>query len=390
MSWNESGGNKNPGPRNPWDRKPESGPPDLDEIVRNLRKRFANLFRRRGSPPANGGGGGGGGGFGGVRVSYIVAVLVVVWLASGFYVVGPAEKAVVTRFGAFTAIAGEGPNWRIPWPIESKLLVNTQEFVSFTDHTRMLTQDQALVDINIAVQYRRSDPKAFVFSIVEPERTLGEASESAIREAVGQSELEFVLEKGRQEIAVRTRTMIQKTLDGYNSGLEVISVNLQDVNVPEQVAPSQKDAIKAREDKDRLRVEAETYSNEILPRARGTAQRQLLDAEAYRQGLIANAEGESARFALVAAAYEKAPAVTRQRLYIETMESVLSNTGKVIVDVKGTGNLIYLPLDKLLEKRGQDVARGVPSLPDVTVTPGGQRDNVDAASDARSRARGNR
>src|SRR5450432_3807489 len=179
MSWNESGGNKNPGPRNPWDRKPEGGPPDLDEIVRNLRRRFANLFRRRGSPPANGGGGGSGGigGIGGIRVSYIVAVLAVVWLASGFYQVGPAEKAVVTRFGAFSAITAEGLNWRIPWPVESKLLVNTQEFVSFTDHTRMLTQDQALVDINIAVQYRRSDPKAFVFSIVEPERTLGEASE---------------------------------------------------------------------------------------------------------------------------------------------------------------------------------------------------------------------
>ncbi|HXQ63496.1 MAG TPA: FtsH protease activity modulator HflK [Steroidobacteraceae bacterium] len=386
MSWNESGGNKNPGPRNPWDRKPEGGPPDLDEIVRNLRRRLAGLFGRRGPVPA-----GSGGGVGRISSGAIVAALVGVWLASGFYVVGPAEKAVVTRFGRFTAVTGEGLNWRMPWPIESKQLVNTQEFLSFTDHTRMLTQDAALVDINIAVQYRRSDPKAFVFSIVDPERTLGEASESAIRESVGQSQLEFVLEKGRQEIAVRTRQLIQRTLDGYRSGLEVISVNLQDVNVPEQVAPSQKDAIKAREDKDRLRVEAETYSNDILPRARGTAARQILDAEAYRQRIVADAEGESSRFAQIAAAYEKAPVVTRQRLYLETMESVLGNTGKVIVDVKGTGNMIYLPLDKLLERHTADAAHPAPTLPEVTVTPNQQHGEVvDAASDTRTRARGNR
>jgi modulator of FtsH protease HflK len=393
MSWNDSGGNKNPGSRNPWDRKPEGAPPDLDEIVRNLRRRVAGLFGGRGPRPAgsNGGGGGGGSGIAGVSSGAIAAALIGLWLASGFYVVGPAEKAVVTRFGRFTALAGEGLNWRIPWPVESRQLVNTQEFLSFTDHTRMLTQDAALVDINIAVQYRRADPKAFVFSIVDPERTLGEASESAIRESVGQSQLEFVLEKGRQEIAVRTRQLIQRTLDGYRSGLEVISVNLQDVNVPEQVAPSQKDAIKAREDKDRLRVEAETYSNDILPRARGTAARQILDAEAYRQRIVADAEGESSRFAQLAGAYEKSPVVTRQRLYLETMETVLGNSGKVIVDVKGTGNMIYLPLDKLLEKRGPEPAHAAATLPDVTVTPSAQRgEAVDAASDTRARARGNR
>jgi membrane protease subunit HflK len=388
MSWNDSGGNKNQGSRNPWDRKPDGGPPDLDEIVRSLRRRLGGLFGRRGPAPS---GSGSGGVMGRISFGAVAAAVVGVWLASGFYVVGPAEKAVVTRFGRFTAITGEGLNWRMPWPIESKQLVNTQEFLSFTDHTRMLTQDAALVDINIAVQYRRSDPKAFVFSIVDPERTLGEASESAIRESVGQSQLEFVLEKGRQEIAVRTRHLIQRTLDGYRSGLEVISVNLQDVNVPEQVAPSQKDAIKAREDKDRLRVEAETYSNDILPRARGTAARQILDAEAYRQRIVADAEGESSRFAQIAAAYEKAPVVTRQRLYLETMETVLGNTGKVILDVKGTGNMIYLPLDKLLEKHGTETAHTAPTLPDVTVTPSQQHgEAVDAASDTRARARGNR
>ena len=316
--------------------------------------------------------------------------MVGIWLLSGCYLVGPAEKAVITRFGRFDRITAEGPNVHLPWPIEAKQVINTQEVLSFTDRTRMLTVDQALVVINIAVQYRRSDPQAFVFNIVEPAQTLGEVSESAIREIVGQNKLDFVLEQGRQQIAVRTKQLIQKTLDSYKSGLEVIGVNLQDVSVPEQVAPSQKDAIKAREDKDRLRVEAETYSNDILPRARGTAERQLLDAEAYRQRAVADAEGEGSRFAQIAAAYEKAPAVTRQRLYLETMETVLGNTGKVYVDAKANGSMIYLPLDKLLEKRSPEAPKPPVTLPEVTVTPGQGKDAVDAASDARSRARGNR
>ncbi len=385
MSWNESGGNKNPGPRNPWDRKPEGGPPDLDDIVRNLRRKLANLFGQRSAPA-------GGSGAGGVlKFGYVMAVLVGVWLASGTYKVGPAEIAVVTRFGRFVGVTEGGMNWRMPWPIEAEQIINTQVFLSFTDHTRMLTQDAALVEINVAVQYRRADPRAFMFSIIDPEQTLGEASESAIREAVGQSTLDAVLEKGRQDIAVRTRQLIQRTLDGYKTGLEVISVNLQDVKVPEAVAESQKDSIKAREDKVRMSVEAQTYSSQILPPARGDAQRQLLDAAAYKQQIVAGAEGESSRFALLAAAYEKAPAVTRQRLYIETMEQVLSTSSKVLVDVKGTGNMIYLPLDKLLEKRGQELMRPATTLPDVTVTPGAQRgDGNDAAADARSRAQGNR
>ncbi|MBS0396018.1 MAG: FtsH protease activity modulator HflK, partial [Proteobacteria bacterium] len=250
MSWNEPGGSKNPNPKNPWDRKPESGPPDLDEIVRNLKRRLAAAFGSRQGPRDGGVGAG---------AWLLVAVAAVgVWLASGVYTVGPAEKAVVLRFGRFDRIEDSGGHVRLPWPIESKLLVNTQEVLSATDHTRMLTQDEALVDINMAVQYRRADPKAFVFNVVHPEQTLGEASESAIREVVGQSTLEYVLARGRQDIALRTRQQIQRTLDSYKAGLEVISVNLQDVSVPEQVAPSQKDAIKAREDKDRLRVEAET------------------------------------------------------------------------------------------------------------------------------------
>ena len=391
MSWNESGGNKNSGPRNPWDRKPESGPPDLDEIVRNLRRRLAGLLGRSPTPAGGGGEEPSHAHLGGVSYGLIAALAVLVWFATGFYMVGPAEKAVVTRFGRFERIAGEGPNLRLPWPLEAKQLVNTQEVLSFTDRTRMLTVDQALVVINIAVQYRRADPHAFVFNIVDPQLTLGEVSESAIREIVGQNKLDFVLEQGRQQIAVRTRQLIQRTLDSYKVGLEIIGVNLQDVSVPEQVAPSQKDAIKAREDKDRLRVEAETYSNDILPRARGTAERQLLDADAYRQRIVADAEGEGSHFAQLAQAYEKAPGVTRQRLYLETMETVLGNGGKVFVDTKGSGNMLYLPLDKLLERRTGDAGKSPTTLPEVTVTPNqAQKESMDAATDARTRARGNR
>ena len=378
MPWNDSGGDKNPGPRNPWDRKPE-GPADIDEVVRNLKRRLGALFGAR-TPR-------GGPALGGLRIGWLLAILAGIWIASGCYVVGPAEKAVVTRFGRFTQITSEGLNWRIPWPIESRQLVNTQEFLSFPDQARMLTQDLALVDISFAVQYRRSDPKAFVFNIVNPEATLGAAAESAIRESVAQSQLDWVLENRRQEIAKRTKELIQHTLDGYKSGLEVISVNLQDVKVPEQVATAQKDAIKAREDQVRVRVEAETYSNNILPRARGEANKKLLDAEAYRQATIANAEGESARFAQLAAAYDKAPQVTRQRIYIETVEAVLDHATKVFVDMKGTGSTIYLPLDKLLDKRVQDAGHAS-TLPDVTVTPGPMRDADQP--DARGRARGSR
>jgi membrane protease subunit HflK len=326
-------------------------------------------------------------------IGLIAAVVFGLWIASGCYLVGAAEKAVITRFGHFERVSGEGPNYQLPWPIESRQVVNTQEVLSITDRSRMLTQDAALVDINIAVQYRRADPREFVFAIVDPQATLAEASESAIREIIGQTSLDLVLEQGRQDIALKTRTLIQHTLDSYHSGIEVIGVNLQDVAVPEQVAPSQKDAIKAREDKDRLRVEAETYSNDILPKARGTAERQLLDAEAYRQQIVAEAEGESSRFAQLSVAYEKAPALTRQRLYLETMEEVLGRGGKVFVDAKGNGNNFYLPLDRLLEKRAPDNKRES-TLPDVTVTPAPPSQSPPPAgadgSDGRGRSRGSR
>ncbi len=343
MAWNEPGKN-----RNPWGNRPERGTADLDEALRRLQRRLAGLF--------GGGGGGGNGSAGngrsrGFGIGTIALVLAGIWAATGVYQVDAAERAVITRFGKFVRITEPGIGLHIPWPVESRRIVNVGSIETFNDQTRILTLDENLVDLNIAVQYRRAEPVAFSFNVRDPEDTLGEVSESAIREIIGRSRLDFVLEEGRQEISARVKELVQRTLDTYKTGVEVTSVSLVGVSVPEQVQTSQRDAIKAREDKERLALEAQAYANDILPKARGSAARQLEDSQAYKARIVADAQGEAERFLKLAAAYERAPAVTRQRLYFETIEQVLSNTNKVLVDTKGTGNMLYLPLDKLTERR---------------------------------------
>jgi membrane protease subunit HflK len=348
MAWNDPGRN-----RNPWGNRPDRGAADLDEALRKLQRRLAAIFGGQGGGGDAGGGGGGDGnaamrGFG---AGTVALVLVAIWAATGLYKVDAAERAVVTRFGQYVATTEPGLRWHMPWPIEARQIINVESVEGFSDQTRMLTSDENLVDINIAVQYRRAEARAYAFNVREPESTLGEVSESAIREIVGRSTLDFVLEQGRQEIAAATKELIQRTLDSYETGIEVTSVNLQGVSVPEQVATAQRDAIKAREDRERLALEAQAYANDILPKAKGSAARQVEDAQGYKSRIIADAEGEAERFATLLAAYERAPGVTRQRLYFETMEQVLGTTNKVLVDTKGTGNMIYLPLDKLMERR---------------------------------------
>jgi len=349
MAWNDPGRN-----RNPWGNRPDRGAADLDEALRNLQRKLAGMFGGAGGGGDGGEGAGRGGGGAAMRgfgAGTVLLVLVAVWAATGLYKVDAAERAVVTRFGQFVDTTEPGLRWHLPWPIEARQIINVESVEGFSDQTRMLTSDENLVDINIAVQYRRAEAKAYAFNVRDPDTTLGEVSESAIREIVGRSKLEYVLEEGRQEIAARTKELIQRTLDSYDTGIEVTSVNLQGVAVPEQVATAQRDAIKAREDKERLALEAQAYSNDILPKAQGSASRQVADAQAYRARIVADAEGEAERFSKLLAAYEKAPAVTRQRLYYETMEQVLGNTNKVLVDTEGSGNMLYLPLDKLMERR---------------------------------------
>ena len=349
MAWNDPGRN-----RSPWGNRPDRGAADLDEALRNLQRRLSGLFGGRGAGGAGGdAGGAGGGAMRGFGAGTVALVLAAIWAATGLYKVDAAERAVVTRFGKYTATMEPGLRWHLPWPIEARQIVNVESVEGFSDQTRMLTSDENLVDINIAVQYRRAEARAFAFNVRDPESTLGEVSESAIREIVGRSRLDFVLEEGRQEIAALTKELIQRTLDSYETGIEVTSVNLQGVGVPEQVSSAQRDAIKAREDKERLALEAQAYSNDILPKAKGSAARQIEDAQGYKARIVADAEGEAERFLKLLQAYERAPGVTRQRLYFEAIEEVLGNTNKVLVDTKGTGNMIYLPLDRLTERRLQ-------------------------------------
>jgi len=360
MAWNEPGGN--PGKRNPWgSNKPEQGPPDLDEVIRNLQRRLSALF--------GGGTGGRGTGSGapgrGFGLGTILLALATIWAFTGLYRVDAAERGIILRFGRHVDTTLPGLHWHMPWPIETKQIVNTAAIQSFTEQTRMLTSDENLVDINMEVQFRSANALDFAFNVYKPEDTLKEVSESAIREVIGRSRLDSVLESGRLDIVTRTQELIQRTLDAYKTGLEVTAVNLQDVRVPNEVAPAQADAIKAREDREGKSLAAQAYSNDLVPRARGNAARQVLDAQAYKAKKVADAEGEAERFVKLLAEYERAPGVTRERLYIETIERVLRSSRKVLLDTKGDGgNLVYLPIDKLLEQ-GRRVQR---AEPEATVT----------------------
>jgi membrane protease subunit HflK len=360
MAWNEPGGN--PGKRNPWgSNKPDQGPPDLDEVIRNLQRRLSALFGG-GTGGRSTGGSAPGRGFG---LGTILLALATIWAFTGLYRVDAAERGIILRFGKHVDTTLPGLHWHMPWPIETKQIVNTAAIDSFTEQTRMLTSDENLVDINMEVQYRRANALDYAFNVYKPEDTLKEVSESAIREAIGRSKLDSVLESGRLDIVTRTKELVQRTLDAYKTGLEVTAVNLQDVRVPNEVAPAQADAIKAREDRDRLSLAAQAYANDLIPRARGNAARQVQDAQAYKSKKVANAEGEAERFAKLLAEYERAPGVTRERLYIETIERVLKSSRKVFLDTKGDGsNLVYLPIDKLLEQ-GRRVQR---TEPEATVT----------------------
>lgn len=395
MAWNDPGRN-----RNPWGNRPDKGAADLDEALRNLQRKLSQMFGGKGGDGGDGhddgrggGGSGGGGAIRGFGFATVALVLVGVWSLTGFYVVDAAERGVVTRFGQYVSTSEPGLRWHIPWPIESRQIINVETIEGVSDQTRMLTSDENLVDINIAVQYRRAEPVAYAFNVRDPDQTLKEVAESAIREIVGRSQLDFVLEQGRQEITAKTKELIQRTLDAYKTGIEVTTVNLQGVSVPEQVQSSQRDAIKAREDRERLALEAQAYSNDILPKAKGSASRQSEDAAAYKARIVADAEGEAQRFTQLLASYQRAPEVTRKRLYYETMEEVLGNTNKVLVDTKGAGNMIYLPLDKLSEGRARtltlDEQRQVPA----TVQPRAAAAAEDAAvtvTPEAARARGTR
>ena len=367
MSWNESGNGKE---KDPWSgRDKQQGPPDLDEIVRSMQEKLGKLF---------GGGNKSGNEGPGKTVRppsgswmVLVVIAVLVWLGSGIYIVNEGNRAAVLRFGEYVETTLPGPHWHLPTPIETVQLVNVeqQRFVEIgyrsganqqpvTDvkmEALMLTMDENIIDVKLAVQYRVKSAPDYLFNVRDPDETLKSAAESAIRSVIGQNRMDFVLTEGRSEVVAQAQQDIQSMLDDYQTGLMVTSVNLVEAQPPEEVQGAFSDAIKAREDEQRLKNEAEAYSNEIIPKARGAASRIVQEAEGYRERVIAEAEGDASRFTQLLKEYEKAPQLTRKRLYLETMEEVLGNANKVIMDVEGGNNLMYLPLDKIINM--QDVTK---------------------------------
>lgn len=335
MAWNDSGNGKDP-----WKRDGD-GPNDLDQIVQNLQKKLGGLF---------GGSGGGGRAGGGPGGWFLIGLLLVAWAVTGFYRVDEAERGVVQRFGAFTKTTMPGLHWHLPYPIETVDLVNANAIANYAYRTEMLTADEQYVFIDMVVQYRRAEPYEYLFNVVLPEQTLQDVTESALREVVGTTTLETLITARRDEIASRTQEVLQTTLENYGAGIDITSISLETVNYPDSVQAAVDDAQKARNDSERYQLEADAYARDVVAKARGDAARVLEDARAYRDRVIADAEGEAARFEAVLTEYQKAPVVTRQRLYIDALEDVYGRSSKVFLDAEGSGNLLYLPIDRLMQQ----------------------------------------
>jgi membrane protease subunit HflK len=356
MSWNEPGGNKDP-----WSGRgqPTETPPDLEEVMKDINTAFGRLF----------GGSGGGGGSGGNEGlpfkagGILIGAALLIWSLFGFYLVDEGSRGVVTRFGKYADTTLSGLHWRMPSPIETVQLVNLeqQRFVevgyrsggrqqamgSVPKEALMLTQDENIIDIRLAVQYQIKDGKNYLFNVANPDETLKQVIESAQRAVIGKNTMDFVLTEGRGRIADEIKTEIQQIVDQYEMGIRISNVSLVDAQPPDEVQSAFEDAIKAREDEQRLKNEAEAYANEVVPKARGSAARLLEEAEAHKSRVISRAEGETGRFRELLTEYEKAPDITRRRMYLETMQEVMGQTDTVLVDVKNSGNMIYLPLDKI-------------------------------------------
>jgi membrane protease subunit HflK len=355
MAWNEPGGDK----RDPWGGKGgNDGPPDLDEVLRKLRERMNGLF---------GGKAGRGGGGKPFPYKLVAALALVAWVVSGIFIIQPAERGVVLRLGEFNRVTGPGPHWHLRG-VEVVNKVDVDNLRTVSHRAKMLTKDENIIQVELAVQYQVKDARDYLFRVRDPDFTLQEATESALREGIGGISMDDFLSGGRGAIVQQTMELTQEMLDKYGTGLILRSVNLQDPQPPEEVQGAFEDAIKAQEDEQRYKNQAEAYALDILPRARGDATRLREAANAYREQIVAKAEGEASRFLQTLKEYEKAPEVTRKRLYLDTMEQVLANTSKVVMQVKEGNSLMYIPLDKLMENRGrmlqmpeEDEQIGVPS-----------------------------
>ena len=392
MPWNEPGSDN----RDPWGQgNGQKGPPDLDDVIRDLQKRIRAIF--------GGGGRSSGGGrklpsLGGKAIGLLLLVAAVLWVASGFYVVKQGEQSVELRFGAFKMIKQAGLRWHMPYPIEANEIVNVQQLrtvevgyrtnfrsnqlASVPKEALMLTEDMNIIDISFAVQFDIKDPKNLLLFVAGSlDSVVRGATESSVREVVGRNSMDFAITGGRREIAQETKNLLQTILDRYHTGINIKAVEMQNAQPPAEVKAAFDDAVKAREDEERLKNEAEAYANDILPRARGGAARFIQEAQAYQATVVANAQGEASRFIQVLEEYQKAPEVTRDRLYLDAMEDVLGSSTKLIIDQQSGGNnVMYLPLDQLIRQRAAttgDRASNSGQVSEFDATRGllGQRDN---------------
>ena len=343
MSWN---GNDN---KDPWGRN--DTPPEIDEVIKKVRQRIESIFGGGSSGDSSGGGG-----FSLKSLPLILGVLVLLWVGAGIYQVEQAERSVVLRLGKFEEIKGPGLRWNPPI-IDAWEIVDVVRVRPHRHDALMLTKDENIVDVTVSIQYQIADPQKYVLDIRDADASLVQATESALRHVVGGSIMDDALTTGREVIAQDVKARLQRYLNKYNTGLEVVIVNIEDSSPPNQVQEAFDDVIKAREDEVRARNEAETYANGLVPEARGQAQRMLQDAEAYKEQVISEAEGDATRFNLLLSEYQKAPDVTRNRLYLDSIQGVMSNSTKVMIDVEGGNDILYLPLDKIAES-----ARGVQEL----------------------------
>lgn len=348
-----------------WGNKNSGGPPDLEELLRKLNEKVASVMGGKGGRGGRGGNGSSGSnepvkGFG-PGIGLIAAIAVLIWLGSGFYIVDASQRGVVLRFGKLVETTQPGPRWHLPFPIETVEVVNLSQVrtveVGYRDNVKnkmlkeslMLTEDENIIDIQFAVQYFLSDPADYLFNNRMPDENVRQAAETAIREVVGKSKMDFVLYEGREQVAASATQLMQDILDRYKSGILISKLTMQNAQPPEQVQAAFDDAVKAGQDKERQKNEGQAYANDVIPRASGTAARLIEESQGYKQSVIANAEGDASRFKQILVEYEKAPAVTRERMYLDMMQQVMGNVSKVMVDQKNGNSLLYLPLDKLIE-----------------------------------------
>ncbi len=402
-----------PPPQSPQggnDRGPNKGsrqgPPDLDELWRDFNRKLGGLFggkknggrgnngmfgggNRGGGSNGGNGDGGGGGGFqpdmksAGIGVGLIAGVVALIWLGTGFFIVQEGQQAVITQFGKYKSTAGAGFNWRLPYPIQRHELIFVTQIRSVDvgrdtvikatglRESAMLTEDENIVEIKFAVQYRLSDARAFLFESKSPTEAVVQAAETAVREVVGKMKMDSALSDERDQIAPRVRALMQKILDRYKVGIEVVGINLQQggVRPPEQVQAAFDDVLKAGQERERAKNEAQAYANDVVPRAVGSASRLKEEADAYKSRIVSQAQGDGQRFSSVLTEYQKAPQVTRDRMYLDSMQQIYSNVTKVLVDSKQGSNLLYLPLDKVMQLAGQDGSSAVTAPPAAPTTP---------------------